>query len=75
MTMLIIQSLLLIATAYILGCLLGGVLRWLFGAQPEVAAPVAVAATASAAAVAPVKEPEPVARIAEPAPKLSLIHI
>lgn len=71
MTMFIIQSLLLMAIAYIFGCILGCVLHRLLTGSPEAAAPAAVAATAGASvAVAPkpAPEPEPVARVAEPAP-------
>lgn len=65
MTVFIIQSLLLLGIAFILGCLLGSILHWLFGSKP------AAVSTATAKPVAaPVKQPAPapVARVAEPAP-------
>lgn len=57
MTMFIIQSLLLMAIAYILGCIIGCILHRLFTA-PEKAAVVA-APIAAAAAVAPKVAPKP----------------
>lgn len=57
MTMFIIQSLLLMAIAYILGCIIGCILHRLFVAPEKVA--VAAAPIAAAAAVAPKVEPEP----------------
>ena len=56
MTMFIIQSLLLMAIAYILGCIIGCILRKLF-AEPEKPA-VEAAPIATAAAVAAKSEPE-----------------
>ena len=68
MTMFIIQSLLLMAIAYILGCILGCILRRLF-VEPEAAAVVA-APVAAAAVVAPKPAPTPKpAPVAAPAPK------
>jgi len=58
MTMFIIQSLLLVAIAYILGCIIGCLLHRLF-TQPEKAAVAATAPVAAAAAVAPRAEPKP----------------
>jgi len=74
MTMFIIQSLLLMAIAYILGCIIGCILHRLF-VEPEKAA-VAAAPIAAVAAVAakaepkpaPAPKPKPVAKAA-PAPK------
>jgi len=70
MTMFIIQSLLLMAIAYILGCIIGCLLHRLF-VQPEKAV-VAAAAPVAAAAVAPRVEPKPEPKpipVAAPAPK------
>ncbi len=70
MTMFIIQSLLLMAIAYILGCIIGCILHRLF-VEPEKAA-VAAAPIAAAAAVAPKVEPKPEPKpmpVAAPAPK------
>ena len=64
MTMFIIQSLLLMAIAYILGCIIGCILHRLF-VQPEKAAIVA-APVAAAAVMAPKVEPKPEPK---PAPK------
>ena len=70
MTMFIIQSLLLMAIAYILGCILGCILHRLF-VQPEkaavVAAPIAAAAV-MAPKVEPKPEPKPVPIAAAPKP-------
>ena len=58
MTMFIIQSLLLMAIAYILGCIIGCLLRRLL-AKPEAStAAAAVAAPVAAVAVAKQAEPE-----------------
>lgn len=70
MTMFIIQSLLLLAIAYILGCIIGCILHRLFVAPEKVA--VAAAPIAAAAAVAPKVEPKPEPKpmpVAAPAPK------
>lgn len=69
MTMFIIQSLLLMAIAYILGCILGCILHRLF-VSPQKAA-VAAAPVAAAAAVAPKVEPKPAPKpmaVAQPEP-------
>ena len=70
MTMFIIQSLLLMAIAYILGCIIGCILHRFF-VEPEKAA-VAAAPIAAAAAVASKVEPKPEPKpmpVAAPAPK------
>lgn len=68
MTVLILQSALLIAIAYILGCILGCLLRTIFGSDSAVAAPAAAVTAAGAAAAtaavaaarpAPVEAPKP----------------
>jgi len=65
MTMLIIQSLLLMAIAYIVGCILGGLLRYLFAAENEVGTP----APAPLASPAPAPKPDPKPVKPKPAPK------
>ncbi|MEM7289710.1 MAG: FtsX-like permease family protein [Pseudomonadota bacterium] len=56
MTIFIIQSLLLIAVAFILGCLVGALLHWLFADKPH-------------SAIEPVEaKPEPMPLVAEPKP-------
>ncbi len=72
MTMLIIQSLLLIAIAYILGCLLGGLLRYLLASKPaaEVAKPQPLVAPKAKPKIKPQpKKPEPVKPTPPPAPE------
>ncbi len=80
MTMFIIQSLLLMAIAYILGCIIGCILHRFF-VEPEkaavVAAPVAAAAVAPKVktppapkpVVKPVSAPKPKAKVSKPKPK------
>ena len=66
MTMLILQTLLLMAIAYILGCILGCLFHQWFGSAPKAAiaaAPVAAAAAVAAPRVTPPAPPPP------PAPK------
>ncbi|MEL7429090.1 MAG: hypothetical protein AAFN43_03720 [Pseudomonadota bacterium] len=63
MTVFIIQSLLLLGIAFILGCLLGSVMHWLFGSKPA-----AVSTAPAKPVAAPVEQPAPVARVADPAP-------
>ncbi len=66
MTVFIIQSLLLLAVAFILGCLLGSFLRYLFTPAPQ---PVAVAAPAPAPLVSkPAPKPAPTPKPAAPKP-------
>jgi len=74
MEMFILQSLLLMAIAYILGCILGCLLHQLMGADDTVTSSTGAAATAGAGVVAaaaaamPEPKPEPVARAAAPVP-------
>lgn len=67
MTVFIIQSLLLIAVAFILGCLLGSFLKYLFTPAPQPAVAVAAPAPAPAPLVSK-PEPKP-APAAKPRPK------
>jgi predicted flap endonuclease-1-like 5' DNA nuclease len=64
--MLILQTLLLVAIAYILGCILGCLLHQWFGAAPKVAAAAAPAVTA--AATPRVASPPPPPPAPKPAP-------
>lgn len=76
MTMLILQTLLLMAIAYILGCILGCLFHQWFGTAPKAAvaaaAPVAAAVAAPRVATPPPPPPPPApkpAPVAAPAPK------
>ncbi len=70
MTMLILQTLLLVAIAYILGCILGCLFHQWFGTAPKAAAAAApVAATAIAASAAPRTVTPPPPPPPPPAPK------
>ncbi|MCB1451677.1 MAG: hypothetical protein KDJ67_16455 [Nitratireductor sp.] len=68
MTMFIIQSALLLAIAYILGCILGCFLHRMFAEKPVETAAVASAAVAASAATAVAPRPAP-ASVPAPAPE------
>jgi len=71
MTVFIIQSFLLLAVAFILGCLLGSFLRYLFTPAPQPVAAVATPAPAPKPAAAPKPKPAPAPAVkkAEPKPR------
>jgi len=72
MTMLVLQTLLLMAIAYILGCIIGCLLHQWFGTAEKAVAAPAVAAGVATRVTPPAPPPPPPARAVT---TLSLIHI